>query len=161
VPALVNEMLPKLVSILAADERSRLEQLLRSGRLNPVLQEGPTSRYAMKLAPMLAGVLAVQSFGGTLPGSEAARAELVGIALEAAKIAPAPVTPQLVTNMVEQLTGGREFYRYERPADVEPAAFWAILSIGAAAARRAHWRYPEIARIYSQARSFLERSGWR
>ncbi|MDQ1553607.1 MAG: hypothetical protein QOK46_685 [Microbacteriaceae bacterium] len=100
-------MLPKLVRILAAGEKPLLTYLLDSGAVNPILQQGDASRYAMTITPPFCVALAMQSIGGDLPVAPAARADIVARSWAVAELAPVPIDAERLAQMAEQLTGGR------------------------------------------------------
>jgi H+/Cl- antiporter ClcA len=153
----VNELLPKLVWIIASREEARLRQLVKSGQVNPLLREGSIAGHAAGVGGGFAAALAVLALGNEIPPPDDPRDELTGYVREAAAIVPVPIDEELLARWIVQLTGGEIHFSYERTSQIDAATFWIFMAVGAGAAMKVRWKLRDIQHVYDQVLATAER----
>ena len=149
--------MPKLVWIIASREEARLQQLINSGQVNPLLREGSIAGHAAGVGAGFAAALAVLALGNEVPADDDPREELTLYVREAAAIVPVPIDEEVLAKWIVQLTGGEIHFAYDRTSQIDAGTFWIFMAVGAGAAMKARWRLRDIQHVYDQVLAMAER----
>ncbi len=155
----MSAIVPKLVAITAARESARLEHLVFSGAINSVLREGRTARVAGSVAAGFAGVLAFNALADERTEATVA-SRLMPVVRETAAVVPVPLEEPFLWRMALHLASVSDEYHVDGPEQIDAAAWWSFIAIGAASANLSHFRGTQIHDVYQQWVRFVEHRPW-